>query len=126
MPGLRRLLWVDCAAGALVGATVLALSGWLARVEGLPRGVLVFTGVVNLLYASYSFSLARRAERPLAWIVALVVANLAWVPVCLALAATYRAQMTTFGWLHLVGEAAFVGALAVLEWRHRHRLTTAA
>ncbi len=123
---LRRLLWVDCSAGALVGVAVIALAGWLSRLEGLPREVLLFTGVVNLLYASYSFSLAVRAERPMPLIRLLVFANLAWVPVCLALAVLFREQATPFGFVHLIGEAAFVGGLAALEWKQRDQLLTAA
>ena len=126
MYALRRLLWVDCIAGALVGVAVIALASWLSRLEGLPREVLLFTGVVNLLYASYSFSLAVRAERPMPLIKLLVFANLAWVPVCLGLAAFFREQATPFGFAHLIGEAAFVGGLAVLEWKQRDRLLTAA
>lgn len=123
---LRRLLWVDCTAGAVVGIVVLALAGWLSRLEALPRGVLLFTGAVNLLYASYSFSLALRRRRPMALIRLLVFANLAWVPVCLGLAFAFRHQATAYGFVHLLGEAAFVGGLAVLEWRNRHLLLTAA
>ena len=126
MYALRRLLWVDCIAGALVGVAVIALASWLSRLEGLPREVLLFTGVVNLLYASYSFSLAVRAERPVPLIKLLVFANLAWVPVRLGLAVFFREQATPFGFAHLIGEAAFVGGLAVLEWKQRDRLLTAA
>ena len=117
MPSLQKLLWVDCSAGALVGAAVLALNGPLSGLTGLPRAVLLFTGAANVLYAAYSFSLAVRAGRP-AWRVrALVAANLAWAPVCLGLAVAWWGEATAFGRLHLVGEAAFVGGLAVLEWR---------
>ncbi|MEM1043360.1 MAG: hypothetical protein AAGI91_12110 [Bacteroidota bacterium] len=122
---LRRLLWVDCIAGGVAGVTVLALSGWLSRIEGLPHKVLLFTGVVNLLYASCSFSLARRAERPRSGIKLLVAANLAWVPVCLGLAWTFREQATWLGLAHLTGEAVFVGGLALLEWKHREALLNA-
>ncbi|HEX8384667.1 MAG TPA: hypothetical protein VF576_00705 [Rubricoccaceae bacterium] len=125
MPLLRRLLWVDCMAGAVVGIAVIALSGWLSRLEGVPREVLIFTGVVNLLYASYSFSLAVRSERPMRLIKLLVVANLAWVPMCLGLAVAFSGSVTPFGVVHLVGEALFVGGLAVVEWRHRDLLLTA-
>ena len=117
---------MDCAAGAIVGAAVIALAGWLSRLEGLPREVLLFTGVVNLLYASYSFSLAVRAERPMPLIKLLVFANLAWVPVCLGLAVFFREEATPLGLAHLVGEAIFVGGLAVLEWKHRGQLLAAA
>ncbi len=61
----KKLLWVDCVGAALAGLTVIALSGWLSRLEGLPWEVLLFTGAANLLYASYSFSLAVRSERPM-------------------------------------------------------------
>ena len=125
MSFFKRLLWVDCTAGAVVGVTVIAFSEWLSRLEGLPREVLLFTGVVNLLYASFSFSLAVRAVRPMRLIKLLVVANLAWVPVCLGLAVAFAGTMTPFGFVHLVGEAVFVGGLAVLEWRHRNLLVTA-
>lgn len=122
---LRKLLWVDCTAGALVGVGVITFSGWLSRIEGLPRDVLLFTGVVNLLYAAYSFSLAVRADRPMPLIKGLVIANLAWVPVCLGLAVVFREQATALGFVHLIGEAVFVGGLAALEWKYRERLRTA-
>ena len=122
---LRRLLWVDCSAGALVGMVVIAFSPWLSSLEGLPREVLLFTGVVNVLYACYSFSLAVRAERTMTMIKLLVFANLAWVPVCLGLAVYFRDQATPFGFVHLVGEALFVGGLAVLEWNQREQLLRA-
>jgi hypothetical protein len=121
-----NLLWVDCIGGALAGAVVIALSGWLSRLEGLPQDVLLFTGVVNLLYASFSFSLAIRAERPLRWIKGLVVANLAWAPVCAGLLIAFATTATPFAYLHLGGEAVYVAGLAALEWRYRDLLRTAA
>jgi len=122
---LRRLLWVDCTAAALAGVTVLALSGWLSRLHALPQDLLVFTGAVNLLYGSYSFSLAVRSERPLLGIKLLVVANLSWAVVCVGLAIAYWQQATVFGLVHLIGEAIFVGGLGLLEWRQRYQLLTA-
>lgn len=123
---MRHLLWIDCSAGALASVLVLALSGWLAPLEGLPREVLRFTGAMNLVYGSYSFSLAVRRRRPLALVTLLVAANLAWVPVCIALAVYFRDVATPFGFAHLLGEALFVGGMALLEWRHRELLLTAA
>lgn len=122
MPRLRKLLWVDCTAGALVGVSVVAFSGWLSSLEGLPREVLLFTGAANLLYASYSFSLAVRPKRSLLMIKLLVIANLVWAPVCLGLAAAFSGVATPFAFMHLIGEAVFVGGLGVLEWRQREYL----
>ena len=123
---VTRLLWIDCIGAALAGTAVLGLSGWLSRLEGLPQSVLVFTGVANLLYGAFSFSLAVRAERPMALLRLLVAANLLWVPVCLGLLAAFSATATPWAAAHLVGEAIYVGGLAVLEWRNRHRLASAA
>lgn len=110
----------------MAGVTVIALSGWLSRLEGLPQGVFLFTGAVNLLYGSYSFSLAIRAKRPMPLIKLLVAANVAWVPVCLGLLVAFSATATPFAFVHFVGEAAYVGGLAVLEWYNRDLLLTAA
>jgi hypothetical protein len=123
---LRRLLWVDCTAAALAGVAVLALSGWLSRLYALPRGLLLFIGAVNLLYACYSFSLAVRAQRPIVLIQLLVFANAAWAVVCLGLAITFRQQASVFGLGQLVCEAIFVGGLAGLEWAWRDGLVSAA
>lgn len=123
---LRKLLWVDCSAGFLGGAAMLALSAWLAALYGLPRAMLVVMGIANLCYATYSFSLARRAARPLPLIVLLVVANATWAVLCLVAAARVAGSATAFGVAHLVGEGAIVGGLAALEWRGRERLRTAA
>ena len=123
---MKNLLWVDCIAGALAGVTVLMLSGWLSSLHGLPRELLLLNGVVNVLYASYSFSLAVRARRPRSLINLLVFANLAWAVVCLWLVGVFAGSATVFGIGHLVGEAVFVGGLAGLEWRWRDQLLTAA
>lgn len=123
---LKRLLWVDCTAGAIVGVVVITFTGWLSQLEGLPRKVLLFTGVVNLLYACCSFSLAIQAERPMLLIKLLVFANLTWVPVCMVLVMFFWEQASPIGFAHLVCEAIFVGGLAVLEWNQRDQLLTRA
>jgi hypothetical protein len=123
---IKNLLWVDCCAAALAGVTVLLFSGWLSGLHALPRGLLLFTGAVNLLYACYSFALATRSNRPRLFINLLVFANLAWAVVCFGLAIGFGGSATFFGVGHLIGEAVFVGGLASLEWRWRDQLITAA
>jgi len=119
---MRRLLWVDCIGAAVAGVTVIAVSGWLSRMEGIPREVLLFTGAVNLLYGAFSFSLAVRAERPLVLIRLLVAANLTWALVCLGLLVRFAESATPIAFVHFVGEAVYVGGLGVLEWRNRDLL----
>ena len=122
---LRRLLWIDCAAGAIAAVMVFVLSPWLSGLYGLPREILLFIASANLVYAAYSFSLARSAQRPMSLIMRLVYANGAWVLVCSGLAASFWNEATVFGLAHFVGEALFVGGLAALEWNQRYRLATA-
>jgi hypothetical protein len=121
-PVIKNLLWIDCIAGALAGVLVLMWSGWLSNLHALPREMLLLNGGANLLYASFSFSLAVRARRPRTLINVLVLANLSWALVCLCLAVTFAGSATVFGIAHLVGEAIFVGGLAGLEWRWRDQL----
>jgi len=119
---MRRLLWIDCIGAAVAGVTVIAVSGWLSRMEGIPQAVLLFTGAVNLLYGAFSFSLAVRAERPLVLIRLLVAANLTWSLVCLGLLVRFAESATPIAFVHFVGEAVYVGGLGVLEWRNRDLL----
>jgi len=121
----KKLLWVDGLGALLAGAAVLLLSGWLHKWYGLPRELLLFIGVVNLMYGTYSTSLAMRSNRPMTLIVLLVIANLIWTMVCLILATRYWETATFFGIAHLVGEGLFVGGLAFFEWRCREFLRTA-
>ncbi len=121
---LRKLLWVDCGAALLASLAVLSLSGWLARLYALPRGLLVAMGVANLAYGAFSFSLARRAHRPPSLIVLLVMANATWAVLCGIAAVRLAGVASAFGLAHLIGEGLFVGGLAALEWRQRAQLLT--
>ncbi len=119
------VLWIDATAAALAGVVVLFVSGWLSGWYGLPQELLISIGVVNLVYASYSSSLAMRMRRPKALILFLVSANLLWSVVCVVLALIYRDTATLFGLAHLLGEGLFVGGLGGLEWRWRDLLLAA-
>lgn len=123
---LRKLLWFDCVAAFVVGIAVLSLAGRLGRLYGLPHGLLVAMGVVNLGYGAFSFSLARRARRPQVLITVLVAANATWAVLCGLTAARFAGAASGFGLSYLIGEGIFVGGLAALEWSERERLRTAA
>ena len=117
----RKILWLDAGAAAAAGATVLTLRAWLVGLHAFPPALIVFVGVSNLAYASYSGSLAVRAsldKTPSRRAVeVLVFANLAWTVVCAAvLAATWRSA-SVFGLAHVALEGLFVGCLAVAERR---------
>lgn len=119
---IRSLLWIDCIAGALAGVLVLLFSEWLSRLYSLPPEILYFMGLVNLLYATYSLSLAKRCARPKALILLLAAANGVWALACLGLATHFFETTIFLGFGLLVGEAIFVGGLASLEWQWRDQL----
>ena len=121
----RDLLWVDGRAGLVVGVAMLCLWPWLSPLYGLPVRLLLVMGVANLAYGTCSGLLGRRRHRPAGLIRLLVAANGAWSLVCVALAVRFAGTASILGLASLLGEALFVGGLAVLEWRARARLATA-
>ena len=120
----RDILWVDSLSGLFVGTVMLLASGWLHKWYGLPERLLIFMGLVNLLYGAYSLTLARRSKRSKLLIWILVAANLSWAPFCIAFAIAHIDTATILGNLQLYGEAAYVVTLAYFEWRWRESLIT--
>lgn len=119
---LPHVLWVDGLAGLSAGVIVLTLRQVLASLYGLPLEVITFVGFVNLAYAPVGLTLAPRARRPVAAIVALAAANGLWACTCVALAVRYGLRATTLGLATLLCEAVIVAGLAVVEWRYRREL----
>ena len=115
MPRLRTLLWVDCIGAAVVGVAMLALSGVLAPVLGVERGVLVMSAITNLVYGTCSFSLARHARPPRRWVRVLVAANATWPIVCAVIVVTIAGPASWLGVAYFAAEGVYVGALAVAE-----------
>ncbi|MBY0589248.1 hypothetical protein K2X85_18900 [bacterium] len=119
---IRNLLYVDGFAGATAGALVVLASRWLSEWYGLPLNFVIFMGIVNLAYATYSLSLAQASVRPISLILLLVVANLTWMVFCFGFAGFFFETASPFGITHLAGEGVFVGFLAALEWQWRDQL----
>jgi hypothetical protein len=117
----RHLLWVDCIAGGVVGLGMLLLRDWLVLLYELPPSILVVMALANLLYASFSYSLARRPTRPRRLVKMLAGANVAWGVACLGLLATGPSGV---GIALLVFEAIFVAGLGLLEARSLDLLAT--
>ena len=120
----RYLLWIDGLAATTAGVLMLALGERLSDWYQLPQSLLQLIGLVSLGYATYSLSLALRSRRPRTLIVLLVIANSLWAAACLRWALGFAATASPWGLAHLLGESAFVGGLALLEWRWRARLAT--
>lgn len=116
-------MWVDSIGGIAAGLAVLALSGWVSRLYGLPHSVVLFIAGANLAYGCYSLTLALRLlPRTAGFITFLAGANMFWPVVCFSLATLYFGSATIFGLGHLIGEAFYVGGLGWVEWKFRSRL----
>jgi hypothetical protein len=120
---LRNILWIDSIAALVAGFAVLGLLGWLSLFYNLPPNLIAAMGVVNLLYGTYSFMLARRPARARVLINALVIANATWAVFCALIALRFAQVATPFGLAHVVGEGCFVAILAAVEWTQRQRLS---
>lgn len=118
----NNLLWIDATAGLTVGTGTLTLFPFLQALYGLPTWVLLTMGIANLAYCSYSFSLARSATRTRGRLMTLVIANAMWSVLCVVAAVLLASDITTLGIGQFLFEGAFVGSLAMLEWRMRHLL----
>lgn len=116
---LRRVLWTDFTAGAVVGASVLALSIWLESIYLIPRSLLLVMGAAGLLYASLALGLASRPIPPLALVGFLGSANLVWATLCVIAALVLFGTASPLGIAHLAVEAVFVSWLGVSELRLR-------
>jgi hypothetical protein len=121
----KRLLWIDSIGGLSVGALMLIFHSWLSEFWGLPLLLVVFIGVVNMLYGTYSFTVARMRVRPVWRIVLLAVANFSWTINCIIMGLVFLNSATIFGLLHIFGEGLYVGILAFFEWRWCDELTQA-
>ncbi len=117
----RSLLWPDGGAGAVVGLLVVTLREWLASLYSFPKGLVLFIGLANLAYSSYSTTLAVLAStgrtpktRSLRL---LVVANGSWVFVCAVILASTWRSASVLGLASVALEGIFVGSLAYAEYR---------
>jgi len=115
-PFLRRVLAVDAASCLGMGAICAAGAGMLAGPLGLPRMLLLASGLVLLLCAAVIGWLALRREAPRALVLAVIAGNAAWVAGSLLLLASPFVAPTTLGALFLLAQAAAVAVLAELEW----------
>lgn len=114
----RVLLAIDSLGALSVGAVCLLAREPIAALEGHPTAFVAALALANLAYGTYSGVLALRSFQGLVSRRALdllIVANVSWTPVCLAL--TLLTSGTVLGRAHLVLEGLYVGALGLAERR---------
>ncbi|PJZ70238.1 hypothetical protein CH373_12535 [Leptospira perolatii] len=86
----------------------------------LPHTELIFIGIANLLYGSYSGSLVLRTllgkKVRRRWITLLVTANLCWALVCVGIFVQNWASIHILGAMHISFEGMYVTILALFEY----------
>jgi hypothetical protein len=110
---LRQLLGFDAVTCFAFGVLLLALSAPLAGLLGLPETLLFYAGVVLFPCAALMVLAARTLTRPLVWTV--IIGNFAWSLASVVVAFAF--DTTPFGLAFLVGQAALVAVLGVMEMR---------
>lgn len=113
---LPRVMWVDAASCAATGALQVGFTDALARLTGLPAGLLVGTGLFMLAYAAAVAAMARAATPPRTLIGLVVAGNLSWAAACAALLASGLFPVTALGMAWVIMQAVAVALLAEAQW----------
>lgn len=113
---LSRVMWVDAASCAATGALQVGFTDALARLTGLPGGLLLGTGLFLLAYAAAAAAMARRATPPRTLIGLVAIGNFGWAAACAALLASGLFAVTALGTAWVVAQAVTVVLLAEAQW----------
>ena len=113
---LSRVMWADAASCAATGALQVGFTDALARLTGLPGGLLVGTGLFLLAYAAAAAAMARRATPPRTLIALVAVGNFGWAAACAALLASGVFAVTALGMAWVIAQAVTVVLLAEAQW----------
>ncbi|MDA7414762.1 hypothetical protein PGB34_00165 [Xenophilus arseniciresistens] len=113
---LPRVMALDAASCALTGAAQLGFTDALARLTGLPAGLLTGTGLFLLGYAVVAAWLALRQPVPRILIGLVAMGNLGWAVGCVLLMAAGPFALSALGMAWLLAQAVTVLLLADAQW----------
>ena len=113
---LRRVLWLDAASGLGMAVAHFGFSDLLSEWLGLPLAWLQVSGVIVCGAALLSGALASRPRPPAAGVRLLAAGNFLWVAASVWAVWGAGLPLTTLGAVWVLLQAAFVFALAELEW----------
>lgn len=113
---LSRVMWVDALSCAATGVLQVGFTDALARLTGLPGGLLLATGLFLLAYAAAAAAMARRATPPRTLIGLVAIGNFGWAAACAALLASGLFAVTALGTAWVVAQAVTVVLLAEAQW----------
>ena len=111
---LPRVLWADAASCVASGALQLAALDALPELMGLPRALLLYSGVFLVTYGAVLAWIASRADVPRRLVGLCALGNVGWAVGCAAAIAVLRPSAWGVAWI--AAQAACVLVLAALQW----------
>jgi len=113
---LHRALQLDAVASGLLGALLVAASGAVGRLLGLPAVLLLDAGVVMLVWAGVAGWLGARARVPRRGAAAVIVINVLWAVDSVVLLFTGWVEPNGLGVAFVVVQALAVLGLAAVQY----------
>lgn len=116
MPSLKSVLALDALTCAVMGVALMAGAPLLETVTAIPAGLSFVAGVLLVPVAAFMAVVAARfTAEPLAvWLV--IAGNGGWVAASLVLVGAELIQPNAFGVAFILGQAAAVTGLALMEF----------
>ncbi len=111
---LRRILFADAAISGITGIALFAAASLLGELLALPVALLRVSGISLLPFAAIVLYLATRNPLPRTGVVAIIIANFAWVIASIAL--LFNVDTNAFGYTFVIVQAIAVAALADMQW----------
>jgi hypothetical protein len=113
---LRYVLWADAISCLGCGILQVALNGPLSSFFGLSENLLMGTGVFLLVYGLVVAFLATRTQVPIAILGLLIVGNIMWGVLAVAILLSGDARITLLGKGYVTVQALTVLILAQLQY----------
>jgi hypothetical protein len=113
---LRYVLWADAISCLVCGIFQVALTGPMSSYFGLSQNLLMGTGVFLLLYGAVVAFLATRTQVPSAIVGLLIVGNIVWGVLAVAILMRGDVGITLFGKGYIAAQALTVLILAQLQY----------
>ncbi len=112
---LPRLLAIDAATCAAMGIALVLAADLAGPLTGIPVQLLFWAGVLLLPTACF-MAVAARMEPIPSWAISLVLlGNAGWALISIALPLAGAITPNLLGWVFLIGQAAVVTILTLLE-----------
>lgn len=113
---LRNALYLDAAASGVIAIALIAGSGLVAGITGLPAAFLTVIGIALMPFVALVLWTARQAPPDAAAVRAVIALNAAWVVASVAVLLVQVFSPTMLGYGFIIVQAVTVGLFAELQF----------